>query len=150
MHSRIIHLVEDPQEEGYIGEERLFEWLNGRGVDYVVEMKDNSEAYDFLKDIGEIEEDILKVDVEKVDHLLLEDYLKFQKLTNEMDFTNFKDSYKIHELQRLLEDDLGLYIYTDYAGLITWQYFLRMVLMQHDRSPELLEWHIGEMYDYHF
>ena len=147
MHSRIINLS---PEEGTVGEDKLFEWLNGRGVDYVIEMKDNAEAYEILQDIGTIEGDTLKVDLEKVDNLLLDDYTKFRKLTKEMDFTNFKDTYKVHELQWLLEDDLGLYVYTEYAGLTPWTYFLRMVLMYHDRSPKLLEWHIGEMYDYHY
>lgn len=144
MHSKIISL------SGYTCEEELFEWTNGRGVDYVIEMDDLTYARDILDAIGTVDSDNqVHVDFNKLGSYLKEAYEFFESKIKNFTYENFCDSFKVHELQWALDDELSVMVYSEYAGLQTWFSFLRMLHKGKD-NPELQTWTINQLFDYHY
>ena len=146
MHSIVIALNE------HIADDELFEMMPN-GVDYVIEQSLDSEwvrqGKEILVRIGTVKNENLHVDFQLVRNELEKMWVDFQT-TSPQTFEEYVDRYKMYRVMAAIDDDLNIQIYSDYAGLTTWAYFLRMLWNNGDQRKELSMWKIAGIYDYHY
>ena len=144
MHSRIIALNDKMSEEGFME-------AMPSGVDYVDAIPPTQWKEDWgwgiLERIGTVKRGIFTVDREKLRAELEKAYEEYEKniIDNFADFTKYS---KVWRLGDTLEDKYGIYIYSDYTYLETWDYFIRMLWEDHPSTPK--SWKVVGIYDYHF
>lgn len=150
MHSRIFQFSEQPIEpDDYIREEDFYDNFVGYIADYVNGNTDRKADIAWLvsslKSYGiiynEEEESIIFPENFKTEYFKRR-FDKFIKLVRELDLNKFsEDTFELWELQQLIEDKYGFYIYIDYYE--TLDSFIRNL---HGEQ----KYYIGATIDYHF
>lgn len=141
MHSRIIAL------NGITYEDELLDMMP-HGVDYVHEMERLGDAGVFLRRLGTVKNEMLTPELDKVEKVLDEMYHEYLKYEIKC-FADFTDDSNVWGARNALDNELGLYIYLDGWGLMTWAEFLRYLYKNLHRG-EVFQWKITGCFDYHF
>ena len=147
MHSRVINIYNKEPEHLY--EEQLFEYMAGV-ADYCVEEDGLDEVAYYLENFATVDGEDIVFDLDKIEKYLKEKYKYFLELVEDTSFDGFVDLHKNYLLKESIDDRFGLYFYTDYAGLVTKDYFLKMIYKRAKENPEMLNWTLLQMFDYHF
>ena len=147
MHSRVINIYNEKPEHLY--EEQLFEYMAGV-ADYCVEEDGLDEVAYYLENFATVDGEDIVFDLDKIEKYLKEKYKYFLELVEDTSFDGFVDLHKNYLLKESIDDRFCLYFYTDYAGLVTKDYFLKMIYKRAKEKPEMLNWTFLQMFDYHF
>ncbi|MBE3579097.1 MAG: hypothetical protein IMW83_04385 [Caldanaerobacter subterraneus] len=153
MHGTIIQLEEKPLrfEEDFACEEDFYDDFVGVIADYVNDDVDRTEEIRYfiekLKEFGivynEKEQSITFLKGFKEKYFATK-FLKLKEAVENLDFEDFvKDTYKVWEIQNLIDKKYGTYIYIK-GEWMTLDTFIRYVL------KEGVKYYIGSVLDYHF
>lgn len=151
MHSRIFQLsINSVKEEDFIGEEVFYDnGFVGQIADYVSEDTNREEDIlwflDFVGDYGiqydEEEKSIIFLEGFKRNYFR-EKFEEFNQIVKEIDLDKFINSREIYQLEQLITDKYGFYVFMDYAQ--TLDDFVRYNL------EENVKYYFGNTFDYHF
>ncbi|AAM25210.1 hypothetical protein M2349_000333 [Caldanaerobacter subterraneus subsp. tengcongensis MB4] len=153
MHGTIIQLEEKPLrfEEDFICEEDFYDDFVGVIADYVSDDVDRAEEIQYfveeLKEFGivynEKEQSITFLEGFK-DKYFAAKFFKLKEAVENLSFEDFvKDTYKVWEIQNLINKKYGTYIHIK-GEWMTLDTFVRYVL------KEGIKYYIGSVLDYHF
>ena len=157
MHSRIIQISTTKVDEMvYLEDWQVPEWFTNEVADYVIE-SDREEDIQWLREIFATYDQLTineygVITIGNVEGLLEEHFRdrfeEFKEIADVQTFKDFAMGVDIYNIERLIDDERGLYISNFETGdLITMDRFIRSLALGYYKDRVF---HIGSTLDYHY